>query len=102
MVFVDHAVEYLVASDRAVDGHGGWPVVAVGGVLVESLVRTMAVVVPGVRGQDPGGVVLVVDQDAVGGLGADGAHEPLGITVRTGSARRGSVASTDDGLGRVS
>ncbi len=55
MAFVDHAAEYLVASDRAVDGHGDWPVVVVGGALVERLVRTMAVVVPGVRRQDPVG-----------------------------------------------
>jgi hypothetical protein len=33
-------------------------------------------------------VVLVVDQDAVGALGADRAHEPLGVTVRGGSVRR--------------
>ena len=34
----------------------------------------MIVVMPRVLGQDPGGVVLVVDQ---GALGADRAHEPL-------------------------
>jgi hypothetical protein len=33
-------------------------------------------------------VVLVVDQDAVGALGADGAHESLGVTVRAWGQRR--------------
>ena len=77
-----------MASDQAVDWHGGWPVVVVGGALVESLVWPMRVVVPRLLGQDPGGVVFVADQDAVGALAADGAHEPLGITVRPGSSRR--------------
>lgn len=48
----------------------------------------MIVVMPRVLGQDPGGVVLMVDQDAVGALGPDRAHEPLGVTVRAGSVRR--------------
>ena len=78
VVFVDHTAEYPVALDQAVDGHGGWLVGVVGGALVESLVRPVRVVVPRVLGQDPGGVVFVVDQDAVGALAADGAHEPLG------------------------
>lgn len=79
MVLVDHTAEYAVASDQAVDGqNGGW-VLVVGGALVESLVRPMRVVVPHILGQDPGGVVFVVDQDAVGALAADGAHEPLDI-----------------------
>ena len=30
MVFVDHAAEYLVALDQAVEGQGGWPVLVVG------------------------------------------------------------------------
>src|SRR5262249_5332695 len=80
--------EYAMASDRAVEGHGGWSVLVVGGSLVESLVRPVRVVVPGVLGQDPGGVVFVGGQDVVGALGADGAHEPLGVTVRPWSSRR--------------
>ena len=48
----------------------------------------MIVVMSRVLGQDPGGVVLVVDQDAVGALGADRAHEPLDVTVRAGGVRR--------------
>ena len=43
-------------------------VLVVGGALVESLVRSVRVVVPGVVGQDCGGVAFVVDQDAVGAL----------------------------------
>ncbi len=48
---------------------------SLGAALVESLVRSVRVVVLGVLGQDPSGVVFVVDQDAVGALAADGAHE---------------------------
>ena len=57
----------------------------VGCALVESLMRPVRVVVPGVLGQDSGGVVFVVDQDTVGALAAEGAHEPLGVTVRSPS-----------------
>jgi len=85
VVFVDHAAEYPVASDRAVDRHGDWPMGVVGCVLVESLVRPMRVVMLRILGQHPDGVVPVVDQDAVGALSAGGAHEPLGIIVRAPS-----------------
>jgi hypothetical protein len=68
--------------------HGGWVVLVVGCALVSGLVRSMSVVMPRVLGQDPGCVALVVDQDAVGALGTDGADEPLGITVRMWSAWR--------------
>lgn len=88
VVFVDHTAEYPVASDQAVEGQGGWPVFVAGGALAESLMRPVRIVVPGVLGQDPGGVAFVVDQDTVGALAADGTHEPLGITVRPGSSRR--------------
>lgn len=87
MVFVDHTAEYAVASDQAVNWQGGWPVFVVGSTLVESLMRPMRVVVLRILGQDPDGVAFVVDQDTVGALAADGAHEPLGITVRSGSSR---------------
>jgi hypothetical protein len=60
-------------------------VLLVGSALVGSLVRPVRVVVPGVLGQDSGGVAFAVDQDVVGALAADGAYEPLGITVRPGS-----------------
>jgi hypothetical protein len=65
MVFVDHAAEYLVALDQAVEGQGGWSVLVVGGALVESLVWPVRVVVPGVLGQAPGGVVFVGEVDRV-------------------------------------
>jgi hypothetical protein len=88
VVFVDHTAEYAVASDQAINWQGGWPVLVVGCMLVESLMRPVRVVVPRVLRQDRGGVAFVVDQDAVGALTVDGAHEPLGITVRSGSSRR--------------
>jgi hypothetical protein len=47
VIFVDHTAEYAVASDQAVDGHGGWPVLVVGGALVESLMQTF------LRGLEP-------------------------------------------------
>lgn len=82
MIFVDETAEYLVASDGPVDWYGDWPVVVVGCALVSGLVGPMSVVMPRVFGQGPGCVVLVVDQDAVGALATDGAHEPFGVTVR--------------------
>jgi hypothetical protein len=85
VVFVDHTAEYPVTSDQAVEGQGGWSVLLAGGALVESLMPSLRVVVPSVLGQDSGGVVFVVDQDTVGALAAEGAHEPLGVTVRSPS-----------------
>ena len=93
MVFVDDTAEYSVASDQAVDWYGGGPMVVVGGVLVDLLMGPVSVVVPGVLGQDPGGVVVVVDHDSVGALGADSAYEPFGITVRSGRREERSVES---------
>ena len=86
MVFVDHAAEYSVASDRSGDWDGGWLVVVGGGELVSGLVGSMTVVVLRVLRQDLGGVMVVIDQDVVGALGADGADEPLGVTVRSGGS----------------
>jgi hypothetical protein len=54
VVLVDHAAEYAVLSDQAVDGHGGWSGVVVRDALVECLMRTVRVVVLRVLGQDPG------------------------------------------------
>jgi hypothetical protein len=88
VVFVDDTAEYSVASDGPVDRYGDWPLVVVGGVLVYRLVGPMIVVVPRVLGQGPGCVVVVVDQDSIGALSADGAHEPFGITVRSWCSRR--------------
>jgi hypothetical protein len=50
VIFVDHTAEHAVASDRTLEGHGGWPVVVVGGALIESLMRPVRVVVPDVLG----------------------------------------------------
>lgn len=72
-----------MATDGPVDCYGDWAVVVVGCALVSGLVRAMTVVMLGILDQDPGGVVSVVDQDAVGALGTDGTHEPLGKTVRS-------------------
>jgi len=88
VVFVDHATEYAVASDGPGDWEGTWAVVVVGCALVSGLVRSMIIVMPRIFGQDPGGVVLMIDQDTVGALGADGADEPLGIAVRSRGLRR--------------
>ena len=87
MVFVDDTAEYSVASDGPVDWYGDWPLVVVGSVLASGLVGPMIVVVPRVLGQGLGCVVVVVDQDSIGALGADGAHEPFGITIRSWSPR---------------
>jgi hypothetical protein len=48
----------------------------------------MIVVVVRVLRQAPGCVVVVVDQDSIGALSADGAHKPFGITIRSWSPRR--------------
>jgi hypothetical protein len=48
----------------------------------------MIVVVPRVLRQDPGCVMAVVDQDSIGALSADGAHEPFGITIGSWGSRR--------------
>jgi hypothetical protein len=50
-------------------------------VLVEALVRTVVVEVPSKLAQDGHGVALVVDQEPVGALDADAAHEPFGVAV---------------------
>ena len=81
-----------MATDGPVDCYGDWAVVVVGWALVSGLVRAMIVVMLGILDQDPGGVVSVVDQDAVGALGTDGTHEPLGKTV----ASRGAWRRLDD------
>lgn len=88
MVFVDDTAEYSVASDGPVDWYGDGPPVVVGSVLASGLVGSMIVVVPRVLRQDPGCVVVVVDQDSIGVLSADGAHESFGITIGSWGSRR--------------
>ena len=84
MILVDEAADYLVAPDGPIDWYGDWPVVVTGCTLVSGLVGPMSVVMPYVFRQDPGCVVLVVDQDAVSALGTDGAHEPFGVQFARG------------------
>ena len=72
MIFVDGAVEALSAAGCGV----GWDddgVVVVGWLVAATaaLVGSVSVEVVGVLGQDGGGVLLVVDQRAVGALGGD-------------------------------
>jgi len=52
------------------------------GSLLQGLVQTMAVVVPGVPGQDLAEVPLAEDQHVVQALAAQGPHEPLRECVR--------------------
>jgi len=51
-------------------------------------VRALAVVVPGVLGQDAPEVAFAEDQHPVGQLGPGGQHEPLRESVRAGTAGR--------------
>jgi hypothetical protein len=72
-----------VVSDRGGEGdHDGW--IAVGWVLAEALVWPMVVEMTHVLVEDGEGVSLVVNQQPVGALFADAAHEPLGIAVCPG------------------
>jgi hypothetical protein len=87
-VFVDHSAENLVAADWGVDRHDEGRVV-VGRVLVASLVWPVVIEVLEVLVEDGCGVVLVVDQDTVGGLGSDAAYESLGVAVRPRGVRGG-------------
>jgi hypothetical protein len=74
VVLVDGAAKELFATYGGVEvDHDGR--VVVGWMLVEALVWTVPVEVAFVLAKHGSGVVLVVDQDPVGALGADGAHE---------------------------
>ena len=88
VVFVDDTAEYSVASDTPVDRYGDGPPVVVGSVLASGLVGPMIVVVPRILRQNLGCVAVVVDQDSIGALSADGAHEPFGITIGSWGFRR--------------
>ncbi len=52
------------------------------GGLSQALVRPVGVVVLGVLGEHRHGVPFAVEQQPVGALGADAAHEPLRVAVR--------------------
>ena len=75
-VFADQAAEDLPALDPGgdIDGVAG---LAQRGFLLQALVRTVAVIVPGVLGQDLAEVPLAEDQHVVQALAAQRAHEPL-------------------------
>jgi hypothetical protein len=89
---VDQSAEDAVASDRGIerDHSGGivgrW-------VLVEPLVRPVAIEMAQVLVEGGAGVLLVVDQHPVGALGADAADEPFRVAVRPG-VRGGTVITS--------
>jgi hypothetical protein len=62
-------------------------------------VRALAVVVPGVAVQHVSQVLFPEDQQPVGEFGANGEHEPLGVGVRLGTARR-NLQHGDAGVGQ--
>ena len=72
------------------------------GAELQGPVRPSGIVVPGVLGEDVQGVLLVVDQHAVGALGADAADESLGVGVHLRRLRRGledlDVLAGEDGV----
>ena len=53
-----------------------------GGCLIEALMRAVVIEMAHVPVKNNSGVSLVVDQQPVGALGADAAHEPFRIAVR--------------------
>ena len=61
-------------------------------------VRGLAVVVPGVLGQDVPKVALAEDRHPVGELGTGGEHEPLRVGVRARAAGR-DLQGGDAGVG---
>ena len=87
-VLVDQAGEDLAASDRTV-GRDRRCRVVVGRVLAQALVRPVCVEVLGVLGEHRHGVPFAVEQQPVGALRADAAHEPLRVTVFALGARIG-------------
>lgn len=69
--------------DRAADGNDrGW--VVVGWPMFSALVGSMVIEVPGVTVEHRDGMSLPVDQDPVGALLADRAHESFSVSVRGG------------------
>ena len=77
MIFADQAADNLPALDPSsdIDGLIG---LAQRWFLLQSLVRPVAVVVPGVLGQDLTEMPLTEDQHVVQALAAKRPHEPLG------------------------
>jgi hypothetical protein len=80
-VFADQAAEDLPALDPCGDINDvGWS--AQRGFLLQALVRTVLVIVPGVFGQDLAEMPPAGDQHVIQALAAQRAHEPLRAGVR--------------------
>lgn len=79
-VFGDRAVEDFGALDMGGDA-SGLAGLLLRGLLVQGLVRPVAVVVPGVVGQDLAEMPFAEDQHVVQALAAQCAHEPLRKSV---------------------
>ena len=86
-VLIDDAVEHLVPTDWGVDGDRECGVV-VGRALLATLVWAVVVEMLKVLVEDRGGVAFVVDQDPVGALCPDAAHESFRVAVCSGGAWR--------------
>jgi hypothetical protein len=77
-VFADQAAKDLSALDSGGD-IGGTAWLTQRRFLLQALVRTVAVVMPGVLGQDVSQVPLAEDQHVVQALAAKRSHETLGV-----------------------
>lgn len=78
MVFADQAAEDLPSLDPG--GHiGRLAGLPLRRLLLQPLVRPVAVIVPGVLGQDAAQMPLAEDQHVVQALAAQRAHQPRGI-----------------------
>ena len=85
VILVDDAAGALSAADRGIErDHNSLVVVGWSVAMTVALVGPMGIEVVGILCQDGGGVLLVVDQHAVGALGVDSAYESLGVPVRGG------------------
>jgi hypothetical protein len=86
-VFVEQAAEDGPTSDPS-----GWfgrdRLVGSWRAKLPPAMRPVAVVVPGVHGEHVPEVPFTEDQHPVGDFGPGGEHEPLGVGVRPGTARR--------------
>jgi hypothetical protein len=100
-VLVDQSAKDSVALDRGVKGDRGSGVVG-RRVLIQALVRAVVIEMAHVAVKNSSGVSFVVDQQAVGALGADAADEPFRIAVRLGCAGRdldgGDAFGAEDGV----
>jgi hypothetical protein len=86
-VFVDHAAEDSMASDRGAEWDHGGGVVG-WWVLAQALVRAVVIEMAHILVEHGEGMSLVVDQQSVGALFADAANEPFGVAICPGSPGR--------------